>query len=264
VDKVWNIAWNTFMESVRDKVLYTLALMGGALCLIAVFLGSWSVHEKNYVIHSFNFSAITFSAFLLAVFIGIGLVQKELQKRTVLTLLSRPINRFQFLLGKYFGLTGVIAVHLGVMSLFFLLSLWLGDVPVKPLFLVGLFYTALEMLLVIAWTFLFSSFSTPILSAFWTLMVYISGRLSSEIFDHMRYALGSGEFSSTTTYLIENSLAVLYWVVPDFSIYHVQDRIIHDLPLGSGYFSMTLLYTIGYITVLMTASWLIFRKREFV
>ena len=110
------IALNTFRESVRNKILYNIVFLAIALAFFSVLLGEWSVFDRSYVIKSTTLSIMSLSGLLISVFVGIGLVQKEIQGRTVLTLLSKPIGRGVFIVGKYLGLLAVIAVHLALLT----------------------------------------------------------------------------------------------------------------------------------------------------
>ena len=110
------IAWNTFRESVRDKILYNIVFLTIALAFFSIVLGEWSVFDRAHVIKSTTLSIMSLSGLLISVFVGISLVQKEIQRKTVLTLLSKPISRGTFILGKYLGLMGVVAVHLSILS----------------------------------------------------------------------------------------------------------------------------------------------------
>ena len=110
------IALNTFRESVRNKVLYNIVFLAIALAFFSIILGEWSVFDRSYVIKSTTLSIMSLSGLLISVFVGISLVQKEIQGRTVLTLLSKPISRGVFLVGKYLGLLAVIAIHLALLT----------------------------------------------------------------------------------------------------------------------------------------------------
>ena len=110
------IAHNTFRESIRDKILYNIVFLAIALTLFSIVLGEWSVFDRAYVIKSTTLSVMSLSGLLISIFVGISLVQKEIQRRTVLTLLSKPISRVTFIVGKYFGLLAVVAVHLTLLT----------------------------------------------------------------------------------------------------------------------------------------------------
>ena len=110
------IALNTFRESIRDKILYNIGFLAIALTLFSIVLGEWSVFDRAYVIKSTTLSVMSLSGLLISIFVGISLVQKEIQRRTVLTLLSKPISRASFIVGKYFGLLAVVAVHLMLLT----------------------------------------------------------------------------------------------------------------------------------------------------
>ena len=118
------IAHNTFRESIRDKILYNIVFLAIALTLFSIVLGEWSVFDRAYVIKSTTLSVMSLSGLLISIFVGISLVQKEIQRRTVLTLLSKPISRVTFIVGKYFGLLAVVAVHLTLLTVIYYVMLF--------------------------------------------------------------------------------------------------------------------------------------------
>ena len=174
------IALNTFRESIRDKILYNIGFLAIALTLFSIVLGEWSVFDRAYVIKSTTLSVTSLSGLLISIFMGISLVQKEIQRRTVLTLLSKPISRASFIVGKYFGLLAVVAVHLMLLTAIYYVMLFLtGSAPTLSL-LTAIYLIFCEMAVVIAVALLFSSFSSTVLSALFTLGVYFAGHLSDQ------------------------------------------------------------------------------------
>ena len=151
------IALNTFRESIRDKILYNIGFLAIALTLFSIVLGEWSVFDRAYVIKSTTLSVMSLSGLLISIFVGISLVQKEIQRRTVLTLLSKPISRAAFIVGKYFGLLAVVAVHLALLTAIYYVMLFLtGSAPTLSL-LTAIYLIFCEMAVVIAVALLFSS-----------------------------------------------------------------------------------------------------------
>ena len=179
------IALNTFRESIRDKILYNIGFLAIALTLFSIVLGEWSVFDRAYVIKSTTLSVMDLSGLLISIFVGISLVQKEIQRRTVLTLLSKPISRAAFIVGKYFGLLAVVAVHLCLLTGIYYCILWVTNSSPTVSLLSAIYLIFCEMAIVIAVALLFSSFSSTVLSALFTLGVYFAGHLSDQLLEHV-------------------------------------------------------------------------------
>src|SRR5262252_2647963 len=166
--RIVHIAFNTFREAVRDRVLYNLIAFALLMSGAAIFVGQISIAIERLVVINLGLTAISLFGTVIAIFIGIGLVSKEIEKRTLYTVLSRPVRRWEFIIGKFFGLTGTLVVNslcmaLGVFAaLFYVLRHFQsGDGWV----LVALYFIVLQFVIVTALALLFSSFSSPLLSA---------------------------------------------------------------------------------------------------
>ena len=139
------IAANTYRESVRDKILYNIVFLAIGLCIFSILLGQWSVFDRDHVIKSVTLSLMSITGLLISVFVGISLVQKEIQRRTVLTLLSKPMYRSEFILGKYLGLMAVVATHLTLLTGVFFLILWATQSLPEASLLPAIYLVFLEM-----------------------------------------------------------------------------------------------------------------------
>ena len=170
--RVGYIAFNTFREAVRDRVLYNLIAFALLLSVAQRFWwGEISIDIERLVVVNLGLTAVSLFGVVIAIFIGIGLVSKEIEKRTLYTVLSRPVRRWEFVVGKFFGLTGTLVVNTLCMALgVFLALLYVAhkfekmDVWV----LAALYFIVLQFLIVCALALLFSSFSTPLMSAVFT------------------------------------------------------------------------------------------------
>ena len=163
------IALNTFREAVRDKILYAmlvfaLVLIGGSLLVAELTIG-----EYEKIIKDLGLSLISIFGLMIAIFVGIGLVYKEIERKTIYTIASKPVPRWQFLLGKYLGLVLTLAAEVSIMGLGFALILQLSGAGERLVLLPALWLTFVELLVVTAIAILFSCFSTPTLSALFTL-----------------------------------------------------------------------------------------------
>ena len=257
------IALNTFRESIRDKILYNIGFLAIALTLFSIVLGEWSVFDRAYVIKSTTLSVMSLSGLLISIFVGISLVQKEIQRRTVLTLLSKPISRVAFIVGKYFGLLAVVGVHLSLLTLIYYAMLFVtGSDPTVSL-LTAIYLIFCEMAVVIAVALLFSSFSSTVLSALFTLGVYFAGHLSDQLLEQVRFATRMGELKGASSLMFQKAAEVIHAVFPGLYRYNVTSYVVHGVALPDFYVFWNSVYAIGYIGVFLAiASWW-FSRRDF-
>ena len=249
------IALNTFRESIRDKILYNIILLAIGLALFSIVLGEWSVFDRAYVIKSTTLTVMNLSCLLISIFVGISLVQKEIQRRTVLTLLSKPISRASFVIGKYFGLLAVVAVHLVLLTGVYYAILFLTSAEPTLYLLVAIYLIFCEMAVVIAVALLFSSFSSTV--------VYLAGHLSDELLEQVRFASRMGEMGDASTAVLEKVAVVLHAVFPGLYRFNVSTYVVHGLALPDLYLLWNSLYALGYVCVFLgVASWW-FSRRDF-
>ena len=162
--KILAIAVNTFREAVRDKILYSLLIFALLMIVSSVFLSTLSVGDQIKIIQDMGLSMISIFGTLIAIFVGIGLVYKEIEKRTIYSIIAKPIARHQFLMGKYCGLILTLLVEITVMSSGFLLLLYFYPGSYDASILKAIYLIFIELMIVTAIALLFSSFSTPILA----------------------------------------------------------------------------------------------------
>ncbi len=261
------IAVNVFKESVRDRVPYNLAIFAVLLIASSFLLGQLTAGQDVKIIKDLGLAAIAVFGLFIAIFIGIGLVSKEVERRSVYALLSKPISRTQFIVGKYAGLVLTLAVNVAVMTVALFLVLgyltWIEtpefragwDAPgVDPRLLTGVALIFVQLMLVTAIALFFSTFSTPILSAAFTLGLYLVGHFNADLKNFDR--------------IVESQPVVwmaraIYHLVPDFSAFDVKTEVVHGLPVAAGYVAATSAYGLAYISALLVAAVVIFARRDF-
>src|SRR6059058_5215618 len=163
-----HIARNTFREAVRDRVLYNLIAFAVLMSAAAILVGKISINIERLVVINLGLTAVSLFGIVISIFIGIGLVSKEIEKRTLYTVLSRPVRRWEFILGKFFGLAGTLAVNTFFMAVGFFAALLYVSRHMQASdssILVALYFIVLEFLIVTALALLFSSFSSPLMSS---------------------------------------------------------------------------------------------------
>jgi len=211
MNQILAIAKNTFKEAVRNRILYVILIFALLLIISSGVLSELTIASREKIMRSLGFTAINLFGVAIAVFVGVSLVYNELEKKTIYTIVSKPIGRWQFLMGKYFGLLMTVWVNVLIMSIFFLSALHYYDAAARPdssgflatialslgksvanLFLWDTFaatqaimpviaITCLELAVVTAFAILYSSFSTPTLSMFFTILTFIAGRMNEDI-----------------------------------------------------------------------------------
>ena len=178
---LWVVAHNTFRETVRDKILYNLVFFALLLIGLSVLLGTLTIGEQAKIVNDVGLAAINLVGVIIAIFVGIGLVSKEIERRTIYTILARPITRTQFILGKYGGLGCVMVVNLAIMVIMFFLTIVLTGNPVHGSLFQAIQLILVETLLVTAMAMFFSTFSSPTLSAIMTIGFYLIGHLTTDL-----------------------------------------------------------------------------------
>src|ERR1700730_10410643 len=176
--RVGVVAWNTFREAVRDRVLYNLVFFALLMMAAAIIVGEVSIGIEESVIVSLGLSAISVIGLLIAVFIGVGLVSKEMDKRTLYALLAKPVRRWEFLLGKFGGLVLTLAVNtLAMAGGLFAALLYVKHhfERVDAILLIAIYFILLKLMLVVALALLFSCYTTPLLAILFTSGLYIAG-----------------------------------------------------------------------------------------
>jgi len=251
---VWAIAVNTFREAIRDRILYLLLVFGLLLIVSSVGLSLLTVGSQIKIIKDIGLASISIFGVLISVFVGIGLVSREIQRRTIYTVITKPVYRYQFLLGKYFGLLLTIFCNISLMTVIFLAVLfWKGgflDLSVLPAILM----IGLELLLVTGFALFFSSFSTPILSAVFTFALYITGHLSGGLL-----LLKAHVKSGFSRWLCD----VLYYLLPNLELFNLKHQAVHGLPLHEGQLLLALIYGLLYAAAVFILTVAIFRRRDF-
>jgi len=250
------VAINTFREAVRDRVLYNLVLFALLMIGAAILVGGVSVGIVQLVIINLGLSSISVFGLVMAIFIGVGLVYKEIEKRTLYSLLAKPIRRWQFLVGKYAGLLLTLVVNtafmtLGLAAAFFYVGGHLERADLS--ILIAIYFILLELAMVTALAMFFSCFSSPMLSTLYTLAIYITGVFANDIH-------GIGEFTKSPAVLAVTR--VIYYLVPNFHNFNAIATAAHADPIPFALIWQNSLYAALYILLLLIASSAVFSRRN--
>lgn len=252
--KVLAIALNTFRETVRDKILYTLLVFAIAMIGSAAVLIRISVRAEGRIIQDLGLAAISIMGVLMATFVGITLVYKEVDRRTIFTIVSKPIHRYQFILGKYLGLLATLLVNVAAMALGLLLVARALEGHWGWILLPAVWLTYTELAVVTALATLFSAFTTPVLSATFTLSLFLIGRLSGDLVAFL------GRAPSPAL----RAIAVgLYYALPNLRAFDVKGQVVlGHLPDPRWVVGATAYGTL-YVVFVLAATVLIFQHRDF-
>lgn len=251
--KLYAIAINTFREAIRDRILYlilafALIMIGASRAISLLTVGS---EEK--IIKDMGLAAINLFGVATAIFIGVGLVFKEIEKRTIYTLTAKPIRRSEFILGKYLGLSLVLLVNLSIMTLAFYGLLWFKgylDFGLGRAILLIL----VELQLITAFAILFSSFSSPLLSSLFTVTTYLIGHLSWGL------PLLADKIQTASGRWICN---VLYRLLPNLEYLNIKGKVVHHIPVSGEEVALAAAYGLTYTFAVLMLAILVFRKRDF-
>jgi ABC-type transport system involved in multi-copper enzyme maturation permease subunit len=252
--KIAAIALTTFREAVRDRILYTILVFALLLIGASVILATLSIGQEGKIVKDLGLASSSLFGTFIAIFLGIGLVSKEIERRTIYAIVAKPIYRFQFLLGKYIGLALTLLVTVGVMALLVVGLSWTVDGHWTPGLLLAATLDFLSLMMVTAVAILFSTFSTPTLSAMFTLAVFVIGRLSGDLRLFAEQYAGPG---------LRQLLEGMYLVLPDLSRFQIGSRVVHGLPISPAELLAAATYGLAYILVLLLLAIGIFERRDF-
>src|ERR1041385_1982975 len=246
--RTFAIARNAFREAVRDRVLYNLVLFVLLLIGGAIFLGELSAGQEAKIIVDLGLSAMLLFGVFIAIFVGVGLVYKEIERRTLYAILSKPIGRGQFLLGKYLGLCATLFVNVAIMGVgvsLALLYIHRGWNPLVAKVWPAILLIYFELAIMTGVALLFSSFSSPALSALLTFFVFIIGHFSSDL-----KALANSSSSAPARFV----LRALYYLLPNLSNYSAITTASHGSVPNAASVLLAIAYAIVYSAVLLSAA----------
>jgi len=247
------IASNTFKETIRNKVLYNILLFAGIIIVLSISFGEWSVFARVQVMKDFGLATMSISALLLAVFIGVAMLGKELNSKTVYLMASKPINRSSIIIGKYLGLSATLFVNFLLMSFFFLIALLVIGGGINYNLILAVMLTGCEMAVIVAAALFFSTITNPTLSAILTIAFYIAGHFNDLI--DVKAIEGSYK-------ILAGFLKILYYILPNLEHFNIRTLVVYELPLPGGYVFMALLYGALYVILFLAFSSMIFSRKD--
>ena len=259
--RIWAIALNTFREAVLIRVLYGILVVVVGLNLLTVVLGQLATNEEARVTRDVGLAGISMFGSLTAIFLGVFLLYTEVQRRTIHAIVSKPIERWEFVIGKYAGMGLVLSVLVGVFTIAMLLMLLWQDIGITTAVLKQIILSWFKVMVVSAVAIFFSSFSTPFLSGIFALAIWVIGRVTPDI-------ERSTQATSPAIKAISN-LALR--IVPDLHLFSISGRVVdgstasvHGEFVSWGYVGLATLHAFGWIAGLLTLAAVLFHRRDFV
>jgi ABC-type transport system involved in multi-copper enzyme maturation permease subunit len=253
--RVLHIAANTFREAVRDRVLYNLIAFAVLMSGAAILVGQISIGIERLVVVNLGLTAVSLFGMVIAIFIGIGLVSKEIEKRTLYTVLSRPVQRWEFIVGKFFGLAGTLVVNTFFMAVgVFTALLYVSHRFHAPdgWILVALYFIILQFLIITALALLFSSFSSPLLSAVFAFSLFVIGSFAEDLRGFAAMAQGASHWLATAA----------AYLVPNLASLNVISSVAHNQPVATQLILTNTVYALVYAGMALCGAVVIFEHRN--
>jgi ABC-type transport system involved in multi-copper enzyme maturation permease subunit len=253
---VLTVAANTFREAVRDRVLYNLVFFALLMMAAAIFVGQISIGIEESIIVSLGLSSISVIGLFIAVFIGVGLVAKEMDKRTLYALLAKPVERWQFLLGKFFGLVMTLAVNTAAMGVGLFLAMWVVKHPLEKgdlYVFVAVYLILLKLALIVSFALLFSCFTSQFLAILFTALLYVAG------------VFAAGLRTLPGVDLLPTAMAVLRvisYVLPNFENFNVLGVVAHGGAVPGSLVIYATMYAAVYGAMVLAMAAMIFSRRD--
>jgi ABC-type transport system involved in multi-copper enzyme maturation permease subunit len=248
------LAGNTYREAVRDRVLYLLLFFAGLTIVLSRVLAVLAVGDRVKIIMDVGLASLSLFGALLAILVGTSLVYREIDKKTIFTLMAKPLHRHEFLLGKFLGLAFTQLIIVLLMTLFFQAFLFLHTLRLDAAVFLAVLYIFLELILLTAVAILFSSFSTPILASLFSLSFFVIGHFSRGLLTLIRkMPAGAGR----------SIVRLFYFLLPDLENFNLKTEVVHHLPIPGDFLARSAVYGLFYTLFILVLTVLIFRRKDF-
>jgi ABC-type transport system involved in multi-copper enzyme maturation permease subunit len=261
------VALAAYKETVRDRVPLMIVAFGVLLTSASYLISQMTAGQDIKIIKDLGLAALSILGLLIAVFIGIGLVAKEVERKSIYSVLSKPVSREQYLVGKYLGLAMTLAVNLGAMCLAYYAVLGYQQLfapagmqaaadapPLDPRLMIAVVLIFAELMIVTAVALFFSTFSSPFLSAMLTFALWVAGHFNADL----------RNFEEVVNDPIAANVArALYYVLPNLTPFDVKAEVVHALPVATSHVLLTLAYAVVYVAAVLLAAIAVFRRRDF-
>lgn len=252
--RIWAIAMNTFREAVRDKVLHSILFFAVILLFISLAMREITIGDSDKVVRGVALGGISLTGGIIAIFLGVGLVYKEIERKTIYTLASKPMPRWMLLLGKYLGLWVTLLVEMVILAGFYTVIVGTQQGLPSPQIYVALMMLMMELTLVTAWATLFSTFAAPTTAAAYSLCVYLIGHFADDL-------KLFGEQSDNPAF--EQLALTLYRVLPNLAMFNMRAEAVHGIVVPMSEIGWALTYCLGYSGAVLAVAMVVFERRDF-
>ncbi len=247
------VAQNTFRESVRDKVLYVLLLFAGVVIIGSKPVGWISIGQDIKIIKDLSLAGMSVFGALVAIFVGTSLVYKEIDKRTIYTIIAQPLHRYEFVIGKFLGLSILIFGVILLMSIISAIYIVILGGEINHWYFLASFLILMKLWLVTALAVLFSTLSSPILGAIIVFCFYVFGHSTGVLIDLPPHFEGSWS---------KPILESLYYILPNFSNFDIRSEVVNGVPVSYSYVLYSIIYAILYSTFFIYLAILMFQRKD--
>lgn len=253
-NRVLAIGKNTFREAVRGKLFAAIGVFGLVLMASSTVVGPLSLGEQARITQDLGLAGMSILGFMVAVLIGTGIVYTEVERRTIYTVIAKPVERWQFVLGKFTGLNATISVLVAGMSVILISAAWIEVGHFKPQLLEAVLLTYMELMVLTSLSILMSVICSPILGAIFTFLLYIIGHTSGDLRELAQH-FGSGSIKTVTN--------VAYHVLPNLEYFNIRGKVIHGVDVDPAYLIFACAYGLLYCVVFLILAGVIFERKEF-
>lgn len=253
--RISSIASNVFREVIRDRVLYLIGLYALTILFATRFIPELAASTENKIILDIGLGTMGILGLIVTVFVSTGLVNKEIEKRTVYVLVAKPITRTELIIGKHLGLSAVLAVLIGTMTIFLMIILSSNRIPYYPThILLSSLFMWLELSLITAVGILFGVFTSSLLATLLTIGIYFMGNASRDL-------VTLGKLAKNVD--LERMMTGLYLILPDLARLNLKNDAVYGVLPSLPNLGINFGYGIIYIILLLTISTMVFSRREF-
>lgn len=253
VRRVTAVAHNTYRETVRDRIFYLVAVFGFVMLASTAVLSPLTVGAQGKIMTDVGLASMVVFGLLVVVFVGSGMVRKEMDKGTIVTILAKPVSRREYILGKFLGLNLTLTAMLAIMAVLFAVMLAVAPGEFSPRFLGAVYLTFLELTLINAVAVFFSTCVSSVLAAVFTLGAFIVGHLSESIREFGQLQDGPMQ---------ERISDLVYRLVPNLEVFNVRGAVVHGDPVTWAHLGWATIYGLGWTGLLLILAGSVFSRRE--
>lgn len=246
------LAVSTFRETVRDRIFYLVGMFGFVMLASTAVLSPLTIGAQGKIMTDVGLAAMVVFGMLVVLLVGSNMVRKEVEKGTIVTILSKPVGRRQYLLGKFLGLNLTLVSMLGLMGVLFMLMLLMAPGSFSPAYLGAIYLTLLELVLINAVVVFFSTCVSAPLAAIFTLGTFVAGHLSQSIRDFG--ALQGTPFQ-------QKLFNVIYYLLPNLEVFNLRAAVVHGETIPASHLLLATVYGVGYAGLLLILAGAVFQRR---